>query len=130
MKINILSSTKQILKSDNVKHIIVPTKNGEIGIYPGHVPLIVALDIGQMRILNDNEEVNIAISGGFLTVRNDEIEILCDDAIMKEELVKAEIEKAEKDAEEKLASTLPETELIQLEKQLRFEKFKRKLIEN
>lgn len=130
MKISILSSTKQLLNSDNVKGVIAPTKMGKIGIYPGHVAFVTALDIGELVVKSDVEETKIAISGGFLTVNSDDIQILCDDAVMKEELVLSEIQKAEKDAEEKMASELPETELIQLEKQLRFEKFKRKLVES
>ena len=130
MLVNILSSSKQVLKMDDVKGLNVPTTSGQIGIYPGHAGLVSTLDIGELVVkTKDNGDKRIAVSGGFISVKNDKVEILCDDAVMGEEIVLAEIEKAEKKASEKMASKLPEKELIELEKQLKYEKFKRKLLE-
>lgn len=129
MKVNIISSTKQILKSDEVSELLVPTKTGMIGILNNHQDLVTSLDIGELVVKEGGVDRKIAISGGFLSVKDNSVQILCDDAIMEEEIVLAEIAKAEENAKLKLSGTLPEKELIELEKQLRYEKFKRKLVE-
>ena len=129
MKVNILSSVKQILVSDNVSELMVPTKSGIIGILNNHQDLVTSLDIGELVVKEGEVSRKIAISGGFLSVKDNNVQILCDDAIMEEEIVLAEIAKAEENAKLKLSRKLPEKELIELEKQLRYEKFKRKLVE-
>lgn len=129
MKVNILSSTKQILESDKVSELSVPTKSGIIGILNNHQDLVTSLDIGELVVKEGEVSRKIAISGGFLSVKDNNVQILCDDAIMEEEIVLAEIAKAEEKAKLKLSGKLPEKELIELEKQLRYEKFKRKLVE-
>lgn len=129
MKVNILSSVKQILVSDKVSELSVPTKRGIIGILNNHQDLVTSLDIGELIVKEGEVSRKIAISGGFLSVKDNNVQILCDDAIMEEEIVLAEIAKAEENAKLKLSGKLPEKELIELEKQLRYEKFKRKLVE-
>ena len=129
MKVNILSSVKQILVSDKVSELSVPTKSGIIGILNNHQDLVTSLDIGELVVKEGEVSRKIAISGGFLSIKDNNVQILCDDAIMEEEIVLAEIAKAEENAMLKLSGTLPEKELIELEKQLRYEKFKRKLVE-
>jgi len=129
MKVNILSSVKQILVSDKVSELSVPTKSGIIGILNNHQDLVTSLDIGELVVKEGESMRKIAISGGFLSVKDNNVQILCDDAIMEEEIVLAEIAKAEENAKLKLSGKLPEKELIELEKQLRYEKFKRKLLE-
>lgn len=129
MKVNILSSVKQILESDKVSELSVPTKSGIIGILNNHQDLVTSLDIGELVVKEGESMRKIAISGGFLSVKDNNVQILCDDAIMEEEIVLAEIAKAEENAKLKLSGKLPEKELIELEKQLRYEKFKRKLVE-
>ncbi len=129
MKVNILSSVKQILVSDKVSELSVPTKSGIIGILNNHQDLVTSLDIGELVVKEGELSRKIAISGGFLSVKDNNVQILCDDAIMEEEIVLAEIAKAEENAKLKLSGKLPEKELIELEKQLRYEKFKRKLVE-
>ena len=129
MKVNILSSVKQILVSDKVSELMVPTKSGIIGILNNHQDLVTSLDIGELVVKEGELSRKIAISGGFLSVKDNNVQILCDDAIMEEEILLAEIAKAEENAKLKLSGKLPEKELIELEKQLRYEKFKRKLVE-
>jgi F-type H+-transporting ATPase subunit epsilon len=129
MKVNILSSVKQILVSDKVSELSVPTKSGIIGILNNHQDLVTSLDIGELVVKEGESMRKIAISGGFLSIKDNNVQILCDDAIMEEEIVLAEIAKAEENAKLKLSGKLPEKELIELEKQLRYEKFKRKLVE-
>ncbi|MEG0230100.1 MAG: ATP synthase F1 subunit epsilon, partial [Oscillospiraceae bacterium] len=50
----------------DVDMIITRTKNGDVGIKAGHIGLVTTLDIGRLKIFNDDEIKEAAVSGGFL----------------------------------------------------------------
>lgn len=54
----------------------LPTEDGEIGIYPGHVPLMAALGAGEMRLYHDDTTEYFALAGGFLEVRANGVRLL------------------------------------------------------
>ena len=61
--------------------LTAPTVTGEIGILKGHRPLIAKLDIGGLRITEqDQTEKTIFVAGGFLEISNDKISVLADTA--------------------------------------------------
>jgi F-type H+-transporting ATPase subunit epsilon len=66
--------------------LIARATDGDIGILPGHVPLIAGLDIWPLRILNDDGEIKIAVCGGFLEVRPNKITILANAAELHSEI--------------------------------------------
>jgi len=69
---------------------------------------------------------NIIINGGFIQVTHDEILILVDEGSLPQELVVQEIEDAIKRAEKQISTeSLPPTELIRLEKELRYHRFRK-----
>lgn len=126
MKLTIISQTKKLYEQD-IKMVTVPGKEGELGILPGHVNLISILDTGEVKIKEKDKEVTFVINGGIIEIKNDELIILANEAALAPELVAKEIDEAIKMAEEKRRGLLEPTELIQLEKQLRYEKLKRKM---
>ncbi len=56
--------------------VILPSTTGQLGILPGHAPLLSALDTGVMRVKVDKDWQNIALMGGFAEVDNDEVTVL------------------------------------------------------
>jgi len=130
MKLVINSSSKKIFESDNVKAVQIPGTEGEIGVLPSHSSLITTLEIGEVKIKTDSEEKIIIINGGFAQINDDQIYILADEAELTEELTKKGIEEAIKMAEEKLSGTLLGSEILQLEKQIRYQKLKQKLFKS
>ncbi len=71
---------ERVTYSEDVNMLIARATDGDIGILPGHAPLIAALDIWPIRILNDEGETGMAIAGGFLEVRGPKITILANSA--------------------------------------------------
>jgi F-type H+-transporting ATPase subunit epsilon len=125
MKIRVISSSGEIFQSDNIKDVYAPAFEGEVGILPGHINYVSPLAIGEMRIrLGNGETKKIVLSGGIIQSKDDEVTVLADEASLSTELVKEEIAEAIKRAEEKLSGPLAPSELIQLEKLLRYERFK------
>lgn len=124
MRIKIVATSKEILATDNVAEVYVPTTSGIVGILPHYTNYLATLEIGEVRVRIGNDWQKYVINGGFVQVVRDEVLILADDALQAEALVKTEIASAISNAEQKLASKLEPAELIRLEKVLRYEKFK------
>lgn len=61
---------------DTVQEVILPSTSGQLGILPGHAPLLTALDIGVVRVRPGKDWQNIAVYGGFAEVEDNEVKIL------------------------------------------------------
>lgn len=126
MNIKIISPQKIIYTSNEVKEAFFPTTTGVIEVLPEHMNLISSLQVGEIRIKNKSEKGfdTVLISKGLLEVKDDDILILADNAALPSELVKEEIEEALRNAQEKIASPLPPTELILIEKEIMYHKLR------
>jgi len=124
MKLKVISSTKNIFESDNIVELYAPCTEGIVGILPGYTNFISTLEIGVLKINDGKEIFKIILNGGMIQVVKDVILVLADEAMHTDALIKDEIEKAINDAQKKIASKIEPSELIRLEKQLRYEKFK------
>ena len=56
--------------------VILPSTTGQLGILPGHVSLLTALDIGVLRVRRDNNWSSIALMGGFAEVEANSVTVL------------------------------------------------------
>ncbi len=125
MKLKVISSSKQLYENDTVDALIVPTTDGEIEILPQHINLVSTLNLGKLIIKSGEAATEIILNGGMIRGNNDDILVLADEASLATELVQEEIAAAIAAAEQKIAtSELEPSELIQLEKRLRYERFK------
>lgn len=130
MEVQIISQVNKILETEQVKVITVNTLNGKIQILKNHQNLISIIDTGEVILeKQDGTKQTILVSSGFVDVNNNVITILVDQADVPDNLIADEIEKAIKRAEQSLStSKLEPTELIVLEKMLRYEKFKQRYV--
>ncbi|PIS22704.1 ATP synthase F1 subunit epsilon [candidate division WWE3 bacterium CG08_land_8_20_14_0_20_41_10] len=129
IKVKIVSQTKELYNA-NCTSITLPTSTGQITILPNHFDLITLLDMGQIILKQtDNRIKEMLINGGTASFANNELTILTEDGVASDELIKEEIDEALKNASEHKSSDLDPTELIQLEKQLRFEMFKKNFLQ-
>jgi F-type H+-transporting ATPase subunit epsilon len=87
------------------EEVILPSTTGQLGILPGHAPLISALDIGVLRVRSDKSWTSIALMGGFAEIDDNEVTILVN-AAERGDGIDAEAAKQEMaDAESKLNAT-------------------------
>ena len=56
--------------------VILPSTTGQMGILPGHISLLTALDIGVMRLRTGKDWASIALMGGFAEVEADQVTVL------------------------------------------------------
>jgi F-type H+-transporting ATPase subunit epsilon len=106
--------------------ITVPTTSGTIGVLPKHENLISVLDVGELKIKTANGVENFIVNGGLIKVNKDMVTILVNEAVPTAEIAQKEIDKAIEQAEKRRTEVKDPAELIQLEKRLRFERFKKK----
>ncbi len=102
IKIEVVSSEKS-LYSGEAAMVVVPGEGGELGILPGHAPLLARIKLGVLKInMPDGEEEFIYVSGGVLEVQPDKITVLADVAERGDALDEARAEEARRAAESKL----------------------------
>lgn len=104
MQCNVVSA-KESIYSGQVTMLIAKGAGGELGIMPGHAPLVTLLQPGAIRVQleNGNEEI-VYVSGGILEVQPHIVTVLADTAIHAENLDEAAIIKARQEAEQLLAN--------------------------
>jgi len=100
---------ERMLLSEPVDMVTVPGYGGELGILPGHTPLISRLQTGVLSYVQDGRTQQLHVSGGFVEVNNDRVSVLADLAERPEEIDAA---KARQDRErlEKALSTFTGSE--------------------
>ena len=103
IKINIVSSSEEIYSGEATMVYATGTL-GELGIAPGHTPLLTGLAAGPVRVQNGSEEEAFFCSGGFLEVQPDLVTVLSDTAERADSLDESEAIKAKEAAEQELAN--------------------------
>ncbi|GAA4345806.1 F0F1 ATP synthase subunit epsilon [Angustibacter luteus] len=66
--------------SGEATNVVARTTDGEIGILPGHAPLLGVLVAGEVRISGEGEQVTAEVDNGFLSVDHDRVTIIADSA--------------------------------------------------
>ncbi len=95
-------TAERLVFSDQVDEVVVPGTEGQLAILPHHAPLMTMLKPGEVLLKKDNDEISLAVAGGFIEVRPDRIIILADAAERAEEIDAARAEAAKKRAQERL----------------------------
>ena len=81
-----MSLTLRVLAPDqsvfdgSADEVILPSTTGQLGILPGHVSLLAALDVGVLRVRADGGWKSIALMGGFAEVEADDVTVLVNSA--------------------------------------------------
>lgn len=89
--------------SGHAEFVALPGEQGELGILPGHTPLITKIRPGAVRIKTGDTEELIFVAGGILEVQPRAVTVLADTAIRGKDLDEARAEQARKHAQEMLA---------------------------
>jgi F-type H+-transporting ATPase subunit epsilon len=108
--------------SDTIDTVVVPTTEGEIGILPGHIPLMAQVAQGELHVTKGGATQYLAVSGGFVQVSEDKVSVLAEGAITEEKIDEHAVETAMKRAQDALkgAETMEPAEVERLESVVRF----------
>ena len=113
-RLEIVTPQKKVL-SEDVKFLVAPGTDGELGILPEHAPLITSLNIGIMRIQQEGKNIKIVVTGGFMEVRNSKVTVLANAAERADEIDVARAEAAKQRAEARLAAKSPDVDVLRAE---------------
>jgi F-type H+-transporting ATPase subunit epsilon len=116
-KINLTIVTRERKIVDaQVDEVILPARDGEIGVLPGHTPLLALLRIGPLRYRTGSRVERLVISWGFAEVLADRVIVLAERGVLPNEVDRAEAERERIAAEKEIAdlsSNDPEFERVE-----------------
>lgn len=111
LKVHVVTPDGPVYESE-VEMVSAKATTGEIGILPGHIPLVAPLQISALRLKKEGKTELIAVSGGFMEVRPDEVTILAQAAERAEDIDVERALKAKERAEKRLQSQQAQRENI------------------
>jgi F-type H+-transporting ATPase subunit epsilon len=103
LQLDVITPERRLL-SEAVDAVTVPGANGELGILPGHTPLISQLQTGVLSYTQGGAVRRLLVSGGFVEVNADRVSVLADLAETPEEVDAARARTERDDAERKLGA--------------------------
>ncbi len=96
--------------SEDVDMVTLPCVEGEMGIYPMHVPLMTQVLSGEVTARRGGADYHLAVGDGFVEISADRVAIMTDMAIKSDDIDEAKAEEARKRAEVRLQEKLSDEE--------------------
>ena len=113
IQLDVVTPERRVL-DEPVEMVTVPGLNGEMGILPGHTPLISQLKTGVLTYTQDGKNYQLHVSGGFVEVRDDHVSVLAEVAERPEEIDAAKARAARERFEKQLNSWSGSEEELEL----------------
>ncbi len=102
LKLRIITPERVVFDEENIDSVTLPGVLGEMTILPQHAPIMTELRHGPVLFRRAVEEVDLALSGGFMEVRDDTVIVLADAAERSDEIDLSRAEEARRKAQEEL----------------------------
>jgi F-type H+-transporting ATPase subunit epsilon len=109
LKLEIVTPDAKVF-SEDVEMVTLPGSEGEMGIYPQHVPVVTQVVSGELIARKQGQDVHLAVGEGFVEITGDRVAIMTDMAILAENIDEAKAEEARRRAEARLAEHLDDEE--------------------
>ena len=109
-----LASPEQLVFNDKAGMIIVPGKEGDIGVLPGHSKLLSSLRPGRVMVYGEDKQLlqSFFVSGGFVEINPEKCIVLAEEVFEMSALNKNEIEKQVQELENETSDELKQQYLI------------------
>jgi F-type H+-transporting ATPase subunit epsilon len=113
--LTVVTRERKIIETDAVE-LVLPAYDGEIGVLPGHTPLLALLKVGIMRYRTNGESHSLVISWGFVEVLPERVTVMAETARLPQEIdaaaAEADLAKYEKELAD-LSSHDPEFAIVE-----------------
>ena len=96
--------------SGDVEMVTLPGVEGEMGVYPQHVPLMTQLVPGELVVRQEGQDLFLAVGDGFVEITGDHVAVLTDMAIPADQIDETAAEEARRRAEARLAEHIDDEE--------------------
>jgi F-type H+-transporting ATPase subunit epsilon len=114
--LEVVTPEEAVLAMD-VDEVVLPGEEGQIGVLPGHMPLLTSLGIGEMIVKNQGDEANYFLVRGFAEVLSDRVRILAEECEGVDNIdiqkARAEFKDAEREMKRLRQQEEPEQELLE-----------------
>lgn len=117
IQVDVVSAEEEVF-SGTAEFVALPGEAGELGILPGHTPLITRIKPGAVRIQNGTDEELVFVAGGILEVQPNHVTILADTAIRGHDLDEARALEAKERAEEDLQNKAADIDYARAQSEL------------
>ena len=117
IQVDVVSADAEVF-SGQAEFVSLPGESGELGILPGHTPLITRSKPGAVRIQNGQNEELVFVAGGILEVQPNKITVLADTAIRGNDLDEARALEAKARAEENLKDNASDVDYARAQAEL------------
>ena len=102
IRLNVVTRERKIVDAE-VDEVILPATDGELGVLPGHTPLLATLKIGPLRYRSGSKVERLVISWGFAEVLPDRVIVLAERGFLPTEIDPTEAERERVAAEKEIA---------------------------
>jgi len=96
ISLKVLAPNKNVYQGE-AEEVILPSTTGQLGVLPGHISLVTAIDIGVLRLRMNSQWKSIALMGGFAEIESDEVIVLVNNGEIGSEI---NVQNAEQDLKE------------------------------
>ena len=117
IQVDVVSAKAEVF-SGQAEFVSLPGESGELGLLPGHTPLITRIKPGAVRIQNGQNEELVFVAGGILEVQPNKITVLADTAIRGNDLDEARALEAKARAEENLKDNASDVDYARAQAEL------------
>ncbi|MCD8505227.1 MAG: F0F1 ATP synthase subunit epsilon [Burkholderiaceae bacterium] len=118
IKVDVVSAEQSLFEGE-AKFVALPGEAGELGVLPGHTPLITRIRPGTLKIVKaDDSEETIFVAGGLLEIQPNHVTVLSDTAIRAADLDEAKAEEARRQAEESLRNAKDKADIAVVQAEL------------
>ncbi|MGM0410072.1 MAG: F0F1 ATP synthase subunit epsilon [Bacillota bacterium] len=93
---------ERVAYSEDIERLVATAIDGDIGILPGHTPLVTGLVPSVLKVIKDGKEILISVSDGFMDVKPEEINVVVRTAEFPEEIDVERAKAAKQRAEKRL----------------------------
>jgi len=100
LSLQIITPERVVFEETGVESVTLPGIEGELTVLPSHSPLMTALQSGPLVFRKGGVETDVALSGGFLEIRDDKVVVLADTAERSDEIDAARAEEARQHAQD------------------------------
>jgi F-type H+-transporting ATPase subunit epsilon len=97
--------------SEDVDMVTLPGVEGQMGVFPQHVPLMTQMVPGEIIVRKDGRDYFLAVGEGLVEITSDHVSVLTDMAIAAEKIDEAKVEEARQRAEARLSEKLSDEEV-------------------
>ena len=113
LTVELVTPERHVLAEEDVDVVIAPGIEGELAILPQHAPLVTELNPGVIVLQRGDEELVLAVSGGFLEVLGDTVTVLADTSERLEEIELDRAQEARDRALEAIDTIMTPSEMME-----------------